>query len=43
MEIVKALNQAKELYNVIRLTKNYIIDKLDINKISKLFQGPNND
>ena len=43
VEIVKALNQAKELYNVIRLTKNYdIIDKLDINKISKLFQESNN-
>ena len=43
VEIVKALNQAKELYNVIRLTKNYdIIAKLDINKISKLFQESNN-
>ena len=43
IQIVKSLNQAKELYNVIRLTKNYdIINKLDINNISKLYQEANN-
>ena len=42
LEIVKVLNNAKELYNIIRLSGNYeMLDKLDFNKLSILSSGAN--
>lgn len=43
LEIVKVLNNAKELYNIIRLSGNYeMLDKLDFNKLSILSREANN-
>ena len=43
LEIVKVLNNAKELYNIIRLSGNYeMLDKLDFNKLSVLSREANN-
>lgn len=43
MKITKALNNAKELYNLIRLSGNYeLLDKLDFNKLTVLSREANN-
>jgi type I restriction enzyme R subunit len=43
LEIVKVLNNAKELYNIIRLSGNYeMLDKLDFTKLSILSREANN-
>lgn len=43
LKIAKALNNAKSLYNQIRLTGNYeLLDKLDFNKLSILSRDANN-
>jgi type I restriction enzyme R subunit len=43
LEIVKVLNNAKELYNIIRLSGNYeMLEKLDFNKLSILSREANN-
>lgn len=43
LEIVKVLNNAKELYNIIRLSGNYeMLDKLDFNKLTILSREANN-
>ena len=37
LEITKALNNAKSLYNLIRLSGNYeMLDKLDFQKLTKV-------
>ena len=42
-KIVKALNNAKSLYNIIRLSGNYeLLDKLDFNKLTLLAREANN-
>ncbi len=41
-EITKALNHARELYNVIRLSGHYeLLEKIDFNKISKMYRAAN--
>jgi len=43
LEIVKALNNARSLYNLIRLSGNYeMLDKLDFNKLTQLSNEANN-
>ncbi len=43
LEITKALNNAKSLYNLIRLSGNYeLLDKLDFNKLTVLSREANN-
>ena len=43
MKITKALNNAKELYNLIRLSGKYeLLDKLDFNKLTVLSREANN-
>jgi type I restriction enzyme R subunit len=43
LEIVKALNNARSLYNLIRLSGNYeLLDKLDFNKLVQLSREANN-
>jgi type I restriction enzyme R subunit len=43
LNIVKVLNNAKSLYNIIRLTDNYeLLDKLDFQKLSVLSREANN-
>jgi type I restriction enzyme R subunit len=43
MKITKALNNAKELYNLIRLSGKYeLLDKLDFNKLTILSREANN-
>ncbi|MCU0417560.1 MAG: DEAD/DEAH box helicase family protein [Cytophagaceae bacterium] len=43
LEIVKALNNARSLYNLIRLSGNYdLLDKLDFNKLALLSREANN-
>ena len=43
LEIVKVLNNAKSLYNLIRLSGNYeLLDKLDFNKLTQLAREANN-
>jgi type I restriction enzyme R subunit len=43
LEITKALNNAKNLYNLIRLSGNYeLLDKLDFKKLSVLSREANN-
>lgn len=43
LEIVKALNNARSLYNLIRLSGNYeLLDKLDFNKLTQLAREANN-
>ncbi|MFN5169549.1 MAG: type I restriction endonuclease subunit R [Cyclobacteriaceae bacterium] len=43
LKITKALNTARELYNVIRLSGNYdLLDKLDFQKLSVLAREANN-
>jgi type I restriction enzyme R subunit len=43
LEIVNALNNARSLYNLIRLSGNYeLLDKLDFNKLTQLAREANN-
>jgi len=43
LEIVKVLNNARELFNVIRLSGRYeMLEKLDFNNISRLYREANN-
>jgi type I restriction enzyme R subunit len=43
LEIVKALNNARDLYNIIRLSGNYeMLDKLDFHKLTQLSREANN-
>jgi type I restriction enzyme R subunit len=43
LEIVKVLNSARELYNIIRLMGNYeMLDRLDFNKLTQLSREANN-
>ncbi len=43
LEIVKVLNNARSLYNLIRLSGNYeLLDKLDFNKLTQLAREANN-
>ena len=43
LEIVKVLNNARSLYNLIRLSGNYdMLDKLDFNKLTQLSREANN-
>lgn len=43
LEIVKVLNNARSLYNLIRLSGNYeLLDKLDFNKLTQLSREANN-
>jgi type I restriction enzyme R subunit len=43
LQIAKALNNAKSLYNLIRLSGNYeLLDKLDFHKLTKLSTEANN-
>ncbi|WP_395625723.1 type I restriction endonuclease subunit R [Daejeonella sp.] len=43
LEIVKALNSSRELYNIIRLSGNYeMLDKLDFHKLTQLAREANN-
>jgi type I restriction enzyme R subunit len=43
LEIVKVLNNARSLYNLIRLAGNYeMLDKLDFNKLTQLSREANN-
>jgi type I restriction enzyme R subunit len=43
LEIVKVLNNARSLYNLIRLSGNYeLLDKLDFHKLSQLSREANN-
>ncbi len=43
LELTKALNDAKALYNLIRLTGNYdLLDKLDFKKLTELSREANN-
>ena len=43
LEIVKALNNARSLYNLIRLSGNYeLLEKLDFNKLTQLSREANN-
>jgi type I restriction enzyme R subunit len=43
LEIVKVLNNTRELYNIIRLSGNYeMLDKLDFHKLTQLSREANN-
>ena len=43
LEIVKVLNNARDLYNIIRLSGNYeMLDKLDFHKLTQLSREANN-
>ena len=43
LEIVKVLNNARDLYNIIRLSGNYeMLDKLDFHKLTELSREANN-
>lgn len=43
LQLAKALNTAKELYNLIRLTGNYeLLEKLDFHKLTQLSREANN-
>ncbi len=43
LDIVKALNNARDLYNIIRLSGNHeMLDKLDFHKLSQLAREANN-
>ena len=43
LEIVKVLNNARELYNIIRLSGHYeMLEKLDFDNISRLYREANN-
>jgi type I restriction enzyme R subunit len=43
LEIVKVLNNSRDLYNIIRLSGNYeMLDKLDFHKLSQLSREANN-
>lgn len=43
LEIVQALNNARDLYNIIRLSGNYeMLDKLDFQKLTQLSREANN-